>query len=222
MRRLIVLLVLISVIPISGCINQTTNTGSKETTTTTATMKTTTTTENVSIVLLDAYCNQNVIYYMIKNNGNDDISYLTLYVDNAQKNMNCYPILPIKPGQTASCTNLATIGTHELRIVGPSNAAVGTVECKPIDTTIGLLDAYCNSTTGTLYISIKNKGTTIISFSNIRFYVDGKTANPNPQCKTPNALDTGNSITCTILASAGNHDIRIVGPSNAIPGSISC
>jgi len=177
---------------------------------------------NANIALLDIYCTQSNIYYIIKNEGDIQVSSLNFMVDNIQKTVNCYPILPIKPDQTISCIQPSSLGSHGVRITGPSNDVISTVECKAIDTTIALLNAYCNSTSNTINSSIKNKGTTIISFLNIRFYVDGRVVSPNIDCRTPNSLNTGNSINCYLNTTAGFHEFRIVGPSNIVSQNITC
>ena len=82
-----------------------------------------------NIELQDAYCQNNKIIYSIKNIGNADVNSLTFYVDSIRKSATCNPTLPIKPNQTTTCTHSATLGTHQVRVVGPSNAVGGTVNC---------------------------------------------------------------------------------------------
>lgn len=82
-----------------------------------------------NIELQDAYCQNNNIIYSIKNVGNADVISLTFYVDSIRKSATCNPTLPIKPNQTTTCTHSSTLGTHQVRVVGPSNAVVGTVNC---------------------------------------------------------------------------------------------
>jgi FlaG/FlaF family flagellin (archaellin) len=92
---------------------------------------------------------------------------------------------------------------------------------------IALMDAYCDAGTNTINMLIRNDGTTSITFSNVKFYLDGTvfTAAPTPACTT-STLNAGSTQTCsnstTTAITDGFHELRVVGPSNAVGGSIQC
>ena len=82
-----------------------------------------------NIQLSDAYCNTTAIIYLIRNIGTSDITSLTFYMDGASVTASCNPVLPIGPSNSTSCVHAASKGIHQIRVVGPSNAAPGTVDC---------------------------------------------------------------------------------------------
>lgn len=85
-----------------------------------------------NIQLADAYCNTTHIIYLIRNIGTASVSSLTFYMDGqniASAPGTCNPPLPMAAGNSTTCLHLASDGIHQIRLVGPSNAAAGTVEC---------------------------------------------------------------------------------------------
>jgi FlaG/FlaF family flagellin (archaellin) len=90
-----------------------------------------------NIQLADAYCNGTHIIYLIKNIGTASVSSLTFYVDGAHigtvppntGSLSCTPELPIGAGNSTSCIHSTTAGIHNIRVVGPSNVGMGTVDC---------------------------------------------------------------------------------------------
>ena len=91
-----------------------------------------------NIQLSDAYCNTTHIIYLIRNIGTSGITSLTFYMDGAQKTdtnsgLKCNPDVtttsPLGPSNSTSCFHNATKGIHQIRVVGPSNAAPGTISC---------------------------------------------------------------------------------------------
>ncbi|MDI6826125.1 MAG: hypothetical protein QMD36_02940 [Candidatus Aenigmarchaeota archaeon] len=83
-----------------------------------------------NIWLADAYCNTTHIIYLIKNIGTASVDSLTFYVDGAPiTDPPCTPPLPIGAGNLTTCIHTASMGIHQIRVVGPSNVASGTVEC---------------------------------------------------------------------------------------------
>jgi archaellum component FlaF (FlaF/FlaG flagellin family) len=84
---------------------------------------------------------------------------------------------------------------------------------------LSLSDAYCDSNTNTIYALIKNDGTVSVAISDIKFYIDGSSVSAGV-C-TGN-LAAGATTTCSLTTTTGQHELRIIGPSNALPGSIRC
>jgi len=83
-----------------------------------------------NIQLSDAYCNTTHIIYLIRNIGTASISSLTFYVNGAPTTVTCNPILPMGPGNSTTCLHIVTtVGIKQIRVVGPSNAAPGTISC---------------------------------------------------------------------------------------------
>ena len=82
-----------------------------------------------NIRLTDAYCNSTHIIYLINNIGTASVSSLTFYVDGAPVTPTCSPAPPIAAGNSTSCIQSASKGIHNIRVVGPSNAGLGTIEC---------------------------------------------------------------------------------------------
>jgi hypothetical protein len=82
-----------------------------------------------NIQLADAYCNTTHIIYLIRNIGTASVSSITFYVDGASVTAPCNPPLPMAAGNSTTCLHSATSGIHQIRVVGPSNAAPGTIEC---------------------------------------------------------------------------------------------
>ena len=90
---------------------------------------------------------------------------------------------------------------------------------------IALMDAYCDAATNTINTLIKNDGTTSITLSNVKFYVNGTTTGITvpPACSGASTLAAGATITCGITGIAdGFQELRIVGPSNAVGGTVEC
>ncbi len=87
---------------------------------------------------------------------------------------------------------------------------------------IALLDAYCDSNSKIVYTLIKNDGTADIPYNRITFYIDGASKAPNSQCTGATTLGAGTAASCNVTASASMHQLRIVGPSNSVGGSIDC
>jgi hypothetical protein len=87
---------------------------------------------------------------------------------------------------------------------------------------IALLDAYCDSNSKIVYTLIKNDGTANIPYNRITFYIDGASKDPNLECKGSWILTAGNATNCNITATASMHQLRIVGPSNSVGGSVDC
>jgi hypothetical protein len=91
-----------------------------------------------NIQLADAYCNSTAIIYLIRNIGTSGITSLTFYMDGTQKTsansaLSCTPEVstssPLGASNSTSCVHTASKGIHQIRVVGPSNAAPGTVDC---------------------------------------------------------------------------------------------
>jgi len=72
-----------------------------------------------------------------------------------------------------------------------------------------------------IYALVKNDGTASINLVDIDIYVDGGSAN---NCAASGTVAAGRVATCAVIANvgAGTHSVRIVGPSNAITGSVYC
>jgi hypothetical protein len=103
-------------------------------------------------------------------------------------------------------------------------------------TNIQLLDAYCRS--GNISFLIKNIGTTNIAGTGggtvgpLTLVIRGTTITAGLTCdfSPANTITAGNSTFCknnsqlipATAMSSGYNEIRIIGPSNAIGGSISC
>jgi FlaG/FlaF family flagellin (archaellin) len=90
-------------------------------------------------------------------------------------------------------------------------------------TNIQLADAYCR---GTLFMLIKNIGTTSIA-TQINVVIRGQTvAAASITCNPAFPLGAGNTTMCsnTTLVNlvTGPNEIRIIGPSNAVGGTINC
>jgi hypothetical protein len=94
---------------------------------------------------------------------------------------------------------------------------------------IALIDAYCDQATDNVYALIRNDGTTSITFNQVTFYSNGLTGGAQvtvlATCTLANTLAAGTTQTCRFNGTAvtnGFNEIRIVGPSNAVGGSIQC
>jgi len=89
---------------------------------------------------------------------------------------------------------------------------------------IALMDAYCDAGTDTIYSLIKNDGTASITMNTVKFYLGGTSYTANPAaCTGVSTLAAGATLTCNVVAGAnGFYDLRIVGPSNAVGGTVEC
>jgi FlaG/FlaF family flagellin (archaellin) len=105
---------------------------------------------------------------------------------------------------------------------------------------IALLDAYCESTDKNITVLIKNDGTSPINTTAIKWYVDGsdKSLNVYPNDAGTSScynsavtLGAGSSKSCIICGKnvagcanlqTGSRELRIIGPSNAVGGTVSC
>jgi len=86
---------------------------------------------------------------------------------------------------------------------------------------IQLVDAFCRN--NKLNILIKNIGTTSINSGSISFIVKGSAQAMS--CDTPATFTAGNSTMCvntTVVAGPGPNEIRVIGPSNAVGGTVNC
>jgi FlaG/FlaF family flagellin (archaellin) len=96
---------------------------------------------------------------------------------------------------------------------------------------IALLDAYCEPTDNNISVLIKNDGTIGITANTIRWYVDGSDRKvhmyPAIGCNDTTALGAGNTVSCTIWGAGGGtqngfRELRVIGPSNAVGGTVEC
>ena len=86
---------------------------------------------------------------------------------------------------------------------------------------IALMDAYCSS--NTIYTLIRNDGTISITMNTVKFYLGGTSYTANPACTGVNTLAAGATLTCNVVAgSIGFYELRVVGPSNAVGGTVEC
>ncbi len=96
-------------------------------------------------------------------------------------------------------------------------------------TNIQLSDAYCTTGPLTLYMIVKNLGTSTIS-SNLTFVLKGTTVTSSISCDMPMSansyvLTAGNTTMCRGSPSnlaTGSNELRIIGPSNAVGGPVPC
>jgi len=181
-----------------------------------------------NIALLDAYCGKNIIYTLIKNDGNLPINRLTFVVDgviNSNNELSGCMNEPLLPGKTVMCQVNGESGFNEIRVIGPSNAVGGTVECKgdlPLKTTtnIQLVDAFCRQSDKHIIMLVKNIGTDDVS--SLTFVVNGKTLSAS--CNPTLPINSYETTSCEILSytNAGPNELRVIGPSNAVGGTVSC
>jgi hypothetical protein len=96
---------------------------------------------------------------------------------------------------------------------------------------IALFDAYCEPADNNITVLIKNDGTIGITSNLIKWYVDGvdKSSNVYPvaECRGSNTLDAGKTVSCIIFGSQANlgngfRELRVIGPSNAVGGTVEC
>jgi FlaG/FlaF family flagellin (archaellin) len=91
---------------------------------------------------------------------------------------------------------------------------------------IALLDAYCDAATNNIFALIKNDGTTAITFNLMSFYVNGTTTGITVLASCTgagNSLAAGATQNCMFNGTSnGFNEVRIVGPSNAVGGTIEC
>jgi FlaG/FlaF family flagellin (archaellin) len=95
---------------------------------------------------------------------------------------------------------------------------------------IAMLDAYCEPTNNNITVLVKNDGT--VGITTMRWYVDGIEKNyyvPTTCNSTSISLAAGNSVSCTIYGIAtqaniadGFRELRVIGPSNAVGGTVEC
>jgi hypothetical protein len=99
------------------------------------------------------------------------------------------------------------------------------VTCPPPNKNIALLDAFCDGSTNTISVLIKNDGTTSITFNSITFYINGTSTGitRSSACSGTNYLTAGSTKTCTLKGIAnGFQELRVSGPSNEVGGSVYC
>ena len=83
---------------------------------------------------------------------------------------------------------------------------------------ISLSSADC--TGGEISVMVKNSGTESITITDIRLHIDSDADVP---CKSSGTLSAGSSTLCeSIDKAAGTHTVKIVGPANAVTGSVYC
>jgi FlaG/FlaF family flagellin (archaellin) len=98
---------------------------------------------------------------------------------------------------------------------------------------IALFDAYCEPADNNITVLIKNDGTIGITANNIRWYVDGVDRKtymyPATGCNDTTQLGAGNTVSCTIFGGVagvntpnGFRELRVIGPSNAVGGTVEC
>ena len=91
---------------------------------------------------------------------------------------------------------------------------------------IALLDAYCDATPNNIYVLLKNDGTTSITFDKVAFFVNGTTTGINVSASCTgagNSILAGGTQNCMFNGTSnGFQEIRIVGPGNAVGGTIEC
>lgn len=128
-----------------------------------------------NIQLMDAYCQDNTIIFLINNIGNSPISSLSFYVNGVGKSeiSGCLNN-PLLPGNTINCQVVGISGLNQVRIVSPSNVAVAAVECtiKPIQVdcskvVLDIVDALCHGTTN-VTVTLQDIGS--IPLTNPIFY----------------------------------------------------
>ena len=129
MKRLVILLVLMTIVITSGCISQQINLGEKATTT----IKTTPIGPVVSIA--SAYCDENnMIHVTVRNDGTSSLNTndLAWWKDKerlAWDDVTCSPRGFISVGSTSNCQLMGHEGTLDLTIIGPKNQAAGRITC---------------------------------------------------------------------------------------------
>ena len=128
MKRLVILLVLMTIVITSGCISQQINLGEK-----TTTIKTTPVGPVVAIA--SAYCDENnMIHVTIRNDGTSSLNTndLAWSIDGkaiAYSDVTCSPRGFILVGSTSNCQLMGYGGTLDLTIIGPKNQAGGPITC---------------------------------------------------------------------------------------------
>jgi hypothetical protein len=92
-----------------------------------------------NIQLFDAYCRSATLYMSIKNIGTTSIANTPTFVvkgNTITNGITCSPSFPLAAGASTMCSNSTfmtpnslVVGPNEIRIIGPSNAVGGTVNC---------------------------------------------------------------------------------------------
>jgi hypothetical protein len=173
-----------------------------------------------NIALVDAVCRDEFITMLVKNDGNSPITSLIFIVNELKEDeiSGCMNN-PLLPNKTITCQLYPVSKSNDIRIVGPANAVGGRVECETISKLITMVDVYCRN--GKITTLIKNDGNAIITDDEIKVYMNDVDKTDKFDIKTIIPQNT-EIISSSATLITGSYEIRVIGPSNAVGGTVNC